>query len=143
MDDVPSLPNEVATLDGDPITLLCGENLNGNPTPLVEWRDSANILVLRDLGSRYTFSDGPAEVSLTIDSTVNSDTGNWTCTVSVTGPGGEEPRPPIVRTISVFIVGRLLPHPYIQCIFVKVWLLIYLTCSRPFMATSKATCNTG
>lgn len=30
----------VAVLEGDPVTLVCGTDLTGNPTPLVQWTDN-------------------------------------------------------------------------------------------------------
>ena len=62
-----------------------------------------------DSGLAESFTNGDNEIVLMFASTRN-DAGNWNCTVSVTGPTGELPLSPIVRTITVTVVGE-----YMEC----------------------------
>ena len=103
-DDIES-PSDAAVLQNDTVTLVCGENLTGFPNPDIEWRDNNGALISN--GGRYTFSDSPDVVSLTISDTTANDAGNWSCNVSVTGPNGESTDIQLGRIIELVVVGKL------------------------------------
>ena len=92
-------------LEGKPLTLVCGRNLGSNPEAMVKWMGPNGNVV--DSGLAETFTNGDNELVLTFTPTQN-DAGNWTCTVSVTGPTRELPLSPIVRTITVTVVGECI-----------------------------------
>ena len=98
-------------LEGKPLTLVCGQNLGSNPEAMVEWRDPDGTVVASGASN---FTNGGSEMALTFNSSTPStltDAGNWTCTVSVTGPNGEVlPLSPIVRTITVTVVGEYVEY---------------------------------
>ena len=88
-------------LEGESLTLVCGRNLDSNPEAVVEWRDPNG-------NAANNLTNGGNELVLTRTFT-RTDAGNWTCTVSVTGPNGEDlPLSPIVRTITVTVVGECM-----------------------------------
>ena len=42
----------VAVVEGDPVTLVCGTDLTGNPLPLIVWRDNNAMSVFGMEGER-------------------------------------------------------------------------------------------
>ena len=67
------------------------------------WRDPAGG-VISD-GGRLTLNNGPQVVSLTITGVMASDSGNWSCTVSVASMGCVLPQQE--RSIMLTVVGGL------------------------------------
>ena len=86
--------------------MVCGKNLDGYPLPYIEWRDNNGTLVQTANATRYTFSNGPEVISLTINNTKGNDAGHWSCSVSVTGPNGEVPKFPLERIVELVVVGK-------------------------------------
>ena len=66
-----------AVLVGADITLVCGANIVGNPTPIISWTDN-NVVIISD-GNGIS---GSTTLSLTIASVTRDQAGNWTCTVA-------------------------------------------------------------
>lgn len=64
-----------------PVSLVCGYNLIGNPSPEVSWTDPQNKQVANS--SRYVMDNGPGIVQLNITEASESDSGTWRCTVNV------------------------------------------------------------
>ena len=96
----------------------------------MEWRNPDGNVVA---SSSSNFSNGGSEMALTFNSSTPStrtDAGNWTCTVSVTGPNGEVlPLSPIVRTITVTVVGEYMEsYTCSKCNKNRVyWLVSFMT----------------
>ena len=89
---------------GGVVTLVCGTGLDSNPASSIEWRDN-NGVVIAD-GGRYTFDNGPSEVSLRIANVTANDAGDWRCTITVMADGrmiGTSD-----RNIILFVVGKTL-----------------------------------
>ena len=73
---------------GGSVTLKCGVNLTGNPTPTIAWRDNTAAFINQS-GGRYTFSS--AGLQLTVYNVTVADDGNWTCVLTVTNPATAMP----------------------------------------------------
>ena len=112
-DDNIESPSDAAVLQNDTVILVCGKNLAGFPNLDIEWRDNNGALISN--GGRYTFSDSPDVVSLTISDTTASDAGNWSCNVSVTGPNGESTDIQLERIIELVVVGKFSCDIIIPC----------------------------
>lgn len=67
--------------EDDNVTIVCGHQLRGDPTAIMEWRDSEGNL-LDAANSTFLFSSGPEVVSLMILGAKLTDSGNWTCTLT-------------------------------------------------------------
>ena len=58
-------------------------------------------------GGRYTLSSGRADVSLTLDSSVRGDSGDWTCSAQVFESGTTLiVGGPVERTLQLVVVGE-------------------------------------
>ena len=68
-------------LSGDPVSLICGHNLDSNPPANVTWIDPQNRPV--NTSSSFILDDEPMVVRLNISSASNSDNGTWICRVDV------------------------------------------------------------
>ena len=63
-------------------------------------------------GGRYTLSSGRAEVSLTLDSSVRGDSGDWTCSAQVFESGTTlTVGGPVERTLQLVVVGEWTTYP--------------------------------
>lgn len=103
--DHPSIkpgPGKYAVLRGGTITLVCGSNPAGNPTPSVHWIDNRGSLH-PDHSSRISLSID--RLRLTITRVRPSDDGDWLCVLT-----GENTNVNISLThnelISVTVVGE-------------------------------------
>ena len=71
----------IYVLLGSPVSLVCGYNLVGNPSPEVSWTDPQNKQIANS--GRYVMDNGPDVVQLNIIEANESDSGTWRCTVKV------------------------------------------------------------
>ena len=71
----------VAVALGQPVTFVCGTNLNSNLPSTIQWRDNNGTVL--SAGGRYVFGNGSNIVYLNISSTALSDNGTtWTCIIN-------------------------------------------------------------
>ena len=66
-----------AVLVAADITLVCGTNIVGNPTPTISWMNNNGVIVSDGNGV-----SGSMTLSLTVTSVTRDQAGNWTCTVA-------------------------------------------------------------
>ena len=66
---------------GDPVSLICGYNLDSNPPAAITWSNPQGILVTSS--KKYTLDNGPEVVQLNISSVSESDSGTWKCSIKV------------------------------------------------------------
>ena len=66
---------------GDPISLICGYNLDSKPPAFIDWRDPNGNKVEND--SNYCLDNGPEVVQLKISRVTKLNEGNWTCNIQV------------------------------------------------------------
>ena len=75
-------PTERYVLLGDPLSLVCGTNLDSNPQATITWTAS-DATTIRMNGGRYTLENGPDIVRLSFSTTMLIDSGVWRCNVMV------------------------------------------------------------
>ena len=68
-------------LSGDPVSLICGYNLDSNPRANITWMNPQNQPV--NTGGSFVLDDGPMVVQLNISSASSGDSGTWICRVDV------------------------------------------------------------
>ncbi len=73
---VPGPAKQFALLN-DPVSLICGYNLDSNPPVNITWTDPQGNVVQNS--DRYILDNGPEIVRLNITNTSNNDNGTWKC----------------------------------------------------------------
>lgn len=97
-----------------PLSLLCGTELMGNPAPSIEWFDPNNESVSNTFREELS-NDDETGIRLNISDALEVDDGIWTCIIKVEAtnvnlaPTGEVQSTVLVgqriSQIEVFIVG--------------------------------------
>ena len=90
-------------LEGNDITLVCGNGVIGNSTPTISWTDN-NGTTVSD-GSGISGSD---TLMLRITSVTRNHTGNWTCSAENSVRDEERQIMPVVVGEYVYKVARHL-----------------------------------
>ena len=75
------MPTQRYVLLGNPLSLVCGRGLDSNPAASITWRDPNNVEIMDN--ARYDLESGTEVVRLNFTRTIPSDTGIWTCEVTV------------------------------------------------------------
>ena len=109
-------PKTHSVLEGDPVFLICGHDLDSYPQPNISWtRQPDRQENLND--ERYFRTDGPEIVGMNITSVGMSDNGTWTCTVDVMSsekyvegcsPNQENPSRRKEYDILLIVVSKLI-----------------------------------
>lgn len=73
---VPDPTMQFALLN-DPVSLICGYNLDSNPSVNITWTNPQRKVVHNS--DRYILDNGPDIVRLNITNTSGDDHGTWTC----------------------------------------------------------------
>ena len=68
-------------LFGDPVSLICGYNLDSNPRANITWMNPKKRPV--NTGGSFVLDDDPKVVRLNISSASSSDNGTWICRVDI------------------------------------------------------------
>ena len=74
-------PTQHYVLVGDPLSLVCGRGLDSNPQADIVWTAPDGMTISDN--ARYDLENGPDIVRLNFTHTIMSDTGVWSCIVSV------------------------------------------------------------
>lgn len=104
-------PGEYSVLEGYPIELICGENLDSNPEATVVWSSPQGEKIKKS-NENYIMSNSPS-VALRLKNVTRSDhNGAWICTVKVEGNATYCPDPAKSRRtlnieIQLIVVGML------------------------------------
>ena len=81
--DGPSLavfgPSQYFVLLGDPLSLVCGADLDTNPQATITWTADGTTIVVDS--PRYSVDNGPEVVRLNFTQTFLSDAGMWRCDI--------------------------------------------------------------
>ena len=93
-----------ATVQEESVTVVCGTNLASSPPPIVQWfSDTDSEISPSD--ERFSMSNGPDVVSLTIFNTTRNDNGTWNCVLTLNSPNGTVIGR-LERNVTVFILGE-------------------------------------
>ena len=65
------------------VTLICGHNLESNPTATITWIDPNGKEISTTDTENYIQNDGPDVVQLHIKQANRKDRGNWTCNMKI------------------------------------------------------------
>ena len=65
------------------VTLICGHNLQSNPTATITWIDPNGNEISTTDTKNYIQDDGPDVVQLHIKKTNRKERGNWTCNMKI------------------------------------------------------------
>lgn len=68
-------------LYGDPVSLICGYDLESNPPPTITWTNPYNKSVVNT--DMYVIDNGPQVIQLNITNARESDSGLWICHMEV------------------------------------------------------------
>lgn len=104
-------PGEQYAILGDPVSLICGYNLESNPTSVVTWRDAQGNVVKNSTG--YCQGDGPDVVELHIYKVSKNNEGLWSCGIEVQesdvyGRNGTVSIGYLSHKIQLIVVGKLI-----------------------------------
>ena len=83
--DGPSLtvgPTQYYVLLGNSLSLVCGTDLDSNPSATVTWTAPNDSIIMMS-NARYDVENGPDILRLNISRTSLADAGMWTCDVRV------------------------------------------------------------
>ena len=75
------MPTQRYVLLGNPLSLVCGRGLDSNPATSITWRGPNSVEIMDN--ARYDLENGTEVVRLNFTRTIPSDTGIWTCEVTV------------------------------------------------------------
>ena len=65
------------------MTLICGHDLESNPTATITWIDPNGNQILATDKEKYVQDDGPGVVQLRIIQANRKERGNWTCNMNI------------------------------------------------------------
>lgn len=94
-------PSEVEGRRGQPLMLLCGTNLDGNPRPTISWIDPKGRTVQNS--SHYRYIDDAMGVVLNLSCLSHYDVGNWMCVLSSAIMSSSPPVIMASKTIEIFV----------------------------------------
>lgn len=115
----------VAVLVGSPVTLSCGHSLASNPPPTVVWTQPNGEPLSN--GGRYTLSMG-SEVSLSVNTTVGSDSGVWRCDLTTSDPDIVTASGGVLVRRDNQVIGRL--NHGVRLVVVGEWVCLVCIASR-------------
>ena len=96
---------EYTALEGCPVSLLCGYNLESNPPAIITWIDPEGNMVTSD--GMYIVDDGPRVLRLNISRASGKHEGVWTCNVMVKYSDGSHDAS-LSRQVHLRVLGEPL-----------------------------------
>ena len=73
--------NNLTSIEGDPVSLVCGYQLRSNPPAIITWLYPNGSTV--ENSDRIIMDSGSELVQLNVTNTSSSDSGTWTCRIEV------------------------------------------------------------
>lgn len=73
--------NNLTSIEGDPVSLVCGYQLHSNPPAIITWLYPNGSTV--ENSDRIIMDSGTELVQLNVTNTSSSDSGTWTCRIEI------------------------------------------------------------
>ena len=111
------MPTQRCILLGNPLSLVCGRGLDSNPAASITWRDPNNAEIMDN--ARYDIESGTEVVRLNFTRTILSDTGMWTCEVTVRSERHIVSNEGNLVAGAVAVIGTPIQHAFMVTVIGK------------------------
>ena len=117
------MPTQRYVLLGNPLSLVCGRGLDSNPAASITWQDPNNAQIMDN--ARYNLENGTEVVRLNFTRTILSDTGIWTCEVTVRSERHVVNNEGNLVQGAVAVIGAPIQHEFMVIVIGTYKTIIY------------------